>query len=138
MWVWSERPSGAAELWLKLEAGNPTGSYKDRMAVSVLTQAMHRGTLEVGDRVVEYTGGSTGTAFAFASSVLGLKFTAVFSKAIRMCRRLASELGVFCDVSTGLNVVAALDLAKELKSGQRVVTFGCDNGVKYLSGGVYA
>ncbi len=29
-------PAGSAEIWLKLEIGNPTGSYKDRMAVSVL------------------------------------------------------------------------------------------------------
>ncbi len=36
-------PEGAAEVWIKLEGGNPTGSYKDRMAVSVLKAAMERG-----------------------------------------------------------------------------------------------
>ncbi len=45
-------PPAAAEVWLKLEGGNPTGSYKDRVAVSVLTQAIHRGELNPGDRVV--------------------------------------------------------------------------------------
>ena len=64
-------PSAAAEVWLKLEGGNPTGSYKDRVAVSVLTQAIRRGELNSGDSVVEYTGGSTGTALAFVSSVTG-------------------------------------------------------------------
>ena len=286
-------PKGGAEIWIKLEGGNPTGSYKDRMAVSVLTQAMNRGELIPGDRVVEYTGGSTGTALAFVSAVLGLKFTAVFSNAFSdskrkameafgaevlveksedgtitpdliqrmktrayaiaeepnsfyadqfgspdvqagyepmgqeifaelggeidvllsavgtgaalmgtadglaksgatpkimaleplqspllttgkggahqvegigvgfeppfldrariddiraidqelafsMCRRLASEAGIFCGGSTGLNVVAAIELARELGRGKRIVTLGCDHGSKYLSGHIYA
>jgi cysteine synthase len=84
-------PSGGAEIWLKLEAGNPTGSYKDRMAVSVLGRAMQRGELSQGDRVIEYTGGSTGTALAFVSAALGLKFTAVFSDAFSASKRQAME-----------------------------------------------
>ncbi len=286
-------PLGTAEVWLKLESGNPTGSYKDRMAVSVLTQAMLRGELYPGDNVIEYTGGSTGTALAFVSSVLGLRFTAVFSdafsnskkqameafganvlvekstdgtitpeliqrmksrayslasepgsfyvdqfgspdvrkgyepmgleiasdlrgdldvlvsavgtgaalmgamdglkkagvfpnvialeplqspllttgkggshkvegigvgfeppfldraqlsevravdqaEAFKMCRRLASEAGIFCGASTGLNVMAAIDLAKELGPSHRIVTLGCDNGTKYLAGDIYS
>jgi cysteine synthase A len=262
------------------------------MAISVLNEAIQRGDLKKGDRVVEYTGGSTGTALAFVSSVLGLKFTAVFSDAFSdskkqameafggqviveksidgeitpeliqrmkasayalasepgsfyadqfgspdvrkgyepmgleiahdlsghldvlvagvgtgaalmgtmdglkkagvsaniialeplqsplltrgkggphkvegigvgfeppfldraqlseiraidqgdafvMCRRLAREVGIFCGASTGLNVVAAIALAEELGSGHRVVTFGCDNGTKYLGGDIY-
>ena len=75
-------PDQGAEIWLKLEGGNPTGSYKDRMAVSVLCRALERGDLRPGDRVVEYTGGSTGTALAFVSAVLGLRFTAV------VCRQM--------------------------------------------------
>ncbi|MGI3184744.1 PLP-dependent cysteine synthase family protein [Nioella aestuarii] len=283
-------PPGGAEIWIKLEGGNPTGSYKDRMAVSVLTRAMERGDLKPGDRVVEYTGGSTGTALAFVSAVLGLRFTAVFSDAFSdskrqamaafgaevlvepsdgtitpeliqrmktrayglagepgsyyadqfgspdvragyvpmgheiaadlghvdmlvaavgtgaammgtvdglaaagqtpdvialeplqspllttgtggphkvegigvgfeppfldrsrlcdirtvdqdaafdMCRRLAAEAGVLGGGSTGLNVVAAIELAKELGPGKRVVTIACDTGAKYLGGHIY-
>ena len=281
-----------AEIWIKLEGGNPTGSYKDRMAVSVLGRAMERGELNVGDRVVEYTGGSTGTALAFVSAVLGLRFTAVFSNAFSdskrqameafgaevlveestdgtitpeliqrmkarafalaeepgsfyadqfgspdvragyepmgreiaknlngdidvlvsavgtgaalmgaadglankgttpivialepqqspllstgkggahrvegigvgfeppfldrnrvddiraidqelafdMCRKLASRAGIFCGGSTGLNLVAAIKLSRELGSGKRIVTLGCDNGSKYLGGHIY-
>ena len=74
-------PDGGAQVWLKVEGGNPTGSYKDRMAVSVLTGALSRGDVEPGGRVVEYTGGSTGAALAFVSAVLGLRFTAVSSNA---------------------------------------------------------
>ena len=87
----SFEPSGGAEIWLKLEGGNPTGSYKDRMAVSVLGRALERGDVRPGDRVVEYTGGSTGTALAFVSAVLGLRFTAVFSNAFSDSKRLAME-----------------------------------------------
>ena len=43
--------------------------------------------------------------------------------------------GVFCGASTGLNVVGAIELAKEI--GPRVVIFACDSGLKYLSGHVY-
>ena len=72
-------PDGAAEVWLKFEAGNPTGSYKDRMAMSVLNNAMKRRDVSHGDTIVEYTGGSTGSSLAFVSAALGLKFVAVFT-----------------------------------------------------------
>jgi|TARA_Y100000590_G_scaffold190205_1_gene216481 cysteine synthase A len=74
-------PENAAEVWVKLEGQNPTGSYKDRMAVSVLKNALDRQEIKTGDTVVEYTGGSTGTSLAFACSVFGLKFIAVTSDA---------------------------------------------------------
>jgi cysteine synthase A len=74
-------PDGCGAVWLKLESGNPTGSYKDRMAVSVIGNAMARGDLRPGQRVVEYTGGSTGTALAFVSARLSLEFVAVSSDA---------------------------------------------------------
>lgn len=84
-------PENGAEIWIKLEGGNPTGSYKDRMAISVLGRAMERGELKPGDRVVEYTGGSTGTALAFVSAVLNLRFTAIFSDAFSESKRKAME-----------------------------------------------
>ena len=285
-------PKSSAEVWLKLEGGNPTGSYKDRMALSVLSHAIERGDAVSGDTVIEYTGGSTGTALAFVSAVFGLKFIAVFSdafsknkqrameafgakvliekskngtitpdliqrmkkrayelakkpktyyadqfgspdvrsgykpmgieiaealdgkldifcaavgtgaalmgafdglvesnvqvevialeplqspflttgkggphlvegigvgfeppfldrsklkeiraidqeQAFKMCKRLASEEGIFGGGSTGLNVVAAIKIARELGPGKRIVTLGCDNGVKYLEGHIY-
>ena len=58
-------PENSAEVWLKYEAVSPTGSYKDRMAKSVLQNALKRGDVPHGDKVVEYTGGSTGSALAF-------------------------------------------------------------------------
>ena len=72
-------PINSAEVWLKFEPKNPTGSYKDRMAKSVLESALKRGDVTVVDTVVEYKGGSTGSSLAFVSAALGLKFVAVFS-----------------------------------------------------------
>lgn len=74
-------PKGCADVLVKLESGNPTGSYKDRMAVSVIGRALERGDVEPGGRVVEYTGGSTGMALAFVCARVGLRFTAVSSDA---------------------------------------------------------
>ena len=54
-----------------------------------------------------------------------------------MCRRLAKEEGIFCGASTGLNVVGAIELAKEMKPEQRVVTLACDSGLKYLGSHIY-
>ena len=49
-------PENSAEVWLKYKVVNPTGSYKDRMAKSVLVNALKRGDVSQGDKVVEYTG----------------------------------------------------------------------------------
>lgn len=74
-------PEGAGEVWLKLESGNPTGSYKDRLALAIIGGALERGDVAPGDRLVEYTGGSTGTALAHVAAKVGLHFTAVSSDA---------------------------------------------------------
>ncbi len=55
-----------------------------------------------------------------------------------MARRLANQEGVFAGTSTGLNVVGALQVAKELGEGKVVVTVAVDTGLKYLSGDLYA
>jgi cysteine synthase len=57
-------PGGAARVFIKLEYYNPTGSYKDRMAISTIEGAGRKGKLRPGMRVVEYTGGSTGSSLA--------------------------------------------------------------------------
>ncbi|CCF43430.1 cysteine synthase [Colletotrichum higginsianum] len=54
-----------------------------------------------------------------------------------MCRRLAREEGIFAGVSTGLNAVAAIRLARELGPGKRVVTIACDSGLKYLNSDLF-
>jgi cysteine synthase A len=54
-----------------------------------------------------------------------------------MARRLAREEGLFAGISTGLNVVAAIQLARELGGGSRVATIAVDTGLKYLAGDLY-
>lgn len=72
-------PSTHASIYLKLESTNPTGSYKDRMAQSMLEAAELRGDLKPGMTVVEATGGSTGSSLAFICAVKGYKFHVVSS-----------------------------------------------------------
>lgn len=54
-------------------------------------------------------------------------------EAVSTARRLAREEGIFCGISSGTNVFAALKIAKELGQGKRVVTLIPDGGEKYLS-----
>jgi cysteine synthase len=74
-------PPGCAQVLVKLEWENPTGSMKDRMAQSVITRAEADGRLRPGDTVVEYTGGSTGASLAFVCAVKGLRIRIVTSDA---------------------------------------------------------
>ena len=54
-----------------------------------------------------------------------------------MSRRLAREEGLLVGVAAGGNVFTAVSVARELGKGKRVVTILCDNGMRYLSAGVY-
>jgi cysteine synthase A len=56
----------------------------------------------------------------------------------RMAQMLAKEEGIFAGTSSGLNVVGALQLGKELGPGKTVVTVAVDTGLKYLAGDLYA
>src|SRR6187397_1388295 len=73
---------GSADVYVKLEYFNPTGSYKDRMALAMIEGADARGTLRSGMRVVEYTGGSTGSSLAMVCAIKGYQFRPRSSAAI--------------------------------------------------------
>lgn len=72
---------GMAEVWVKLESHNPTGSYKDRMALAMIEGAERDGRLRPGQTVVEYTGGSTGPSLAFVCVLKGYPLRIVASDA---------------------------------------------------------
>src|SRR4051812_5353775 len=74
-------PPGSATVLVKLEYFNPTGSYKDRMALSMIEGAEKRGTLRKGMRVVEFTGGSTGSSLAMVCAMKGYDFHPLSSDA---------------------------------------------------------
>jgi cysteine synthase A len=86
-----------AEIWVKIEAANPTGSYKDRMALAMIEAAEADGRLRPGQLVVEYTGGSTGSSLAFVCAVKGYPLRIVSSDAfaaekIRTMRAFGAEV----------------------------------------------
>lgn len=74
-------PTDCAQVLVKLEYTNPTGSYKGRMALAMIEEAENRGDLKPGMTVVEYTGGSTGSSLAFVCAVKGYPFKVVSSNA---------------------------------------------------------
>ncbi|MCI0415151.1 cysteine synthase family protein [bacterium] len=74
-------PPNCANIFVKLEWENPTGSVKDRMAQSVISRAEEQGRLSPGDTVIEYTGGSTGTSLALVCAAKGYRIKIVSSDA---------------------------------------------------------
>ena len=74
-------PPGYADVLVKLEWENPTGSLKDRMALGVISRAEEDGRLQPGGTVVEYTGGSTGASLALVCAAKGYRIRIVSSDA---------------------------------------------------------
>ena len=115
-------PDYAADVWVKLEGGNPTGSYKDRMALAIIEGAEIRGDLKQGMTVVEYTGGSTGSGLAFVCAVKGYKFHVISSDAfakekLDTMRAFGAKLEVIHSQSGKINsklINQMIDRAKEL------------------------
>jgi len=92
-------PPDAADVLVKLELCNPTGSYKDRMALAMIEGAEARGALRPGMRVVEYTGGSTGSSLAMVCAAKGYRFTPLSSDAwarekLQTMRALGADLQI--------------------------------------------
>ena len=54
-------------------------------------------------------------------------------EAIAMAQRLAREEGIFCGISSGANVVAALKVAGRHPTLRRIITMICDSGQRYFS-----
>lgn len=115
-------PDYAADVWVKLEGGNPTGSYKDRMALAIIEGAEIRGDLKPGMTVVEYTGGSTGSGLAFVCAVKGYKFHVISSDAfakekLDTMRAFGAKLEVIHSQSGKINsnlINQMIDRAKKL------------------------
>jgi cysteine synthase A len=92
-------PPGCANVYVKLEGENPTGSMKDRMALGAILRAEEAGRLQPGDTVVEYSGGSTGASLGLVCGARGYRLKLVSSDAFSLEKRahmaaLASEMTV--------------------------------------------
>jgi cysteine synthase A len=85
------RPDNGSRILLKLESENPTGSMKDRMALSIIKAAEDDGRLQPGSSVVEYTGGSTGVSLALVCAVKGYPLDIVTSDAFAREKLLHME-----------------------------------------------
>jgi len=92
-------PPDTTEIYVKVESANPTGSMKDRMALSMIEGAEKRGELRKGGTVIEYTGGSTGSSLAMVCAAKGYKAHFVSSDAfseekLRTMRAFGAELEI--------------------------------------------
>jgi cysteine synthase A len=96
-------PQNGAELWLKLELRNPSGSMKDRMALAMIEGAERDGLISPGDTVVEYTGGSTGPALALVCRAKGYRALIVIAdcfteERIQLMRALGADIDLIPSV----------------------------------------
>jgi cysteine synthase A len=91
---------GCAEIYVKYEGANPTGSMKDRMALSMIEGAEQRGELKAGGRVMDYTGGSTGSSLSMVCATRGYQAYFVSSDAfaeekLQTMKAFGAELEIF-------------------------------------------
>ena len=97
-------PADAADVFVKLEWFNPTGSYKDRMALAMIEEAERRGDLRPGMTVLEYTAGSTGSSLAYVCAAKGYRFRVVTSDAFA-----AEKLATMAALGAELTIVPSVD-----------------------------
>src|SRR5512139_993474 len=79
-------PKGV-DIYVKVEAFNPGGSVKDRLALAIILDAEKRGVLKPGQTVVEATSGNTGIALAMVCAAKGYPFVAVMVETFSVERR---------------------------------------------------
>jgi cysteine synthase len=112
------RPAGDARIYAKLEAQNPTGSIKDRIAKAMIEAAEASGELEPGRELLEPTSGNTGISLALVAKLKGYPLTCVMPEnATKERKRLLGLFGaqiVFSPPEQGSNgaVRLALELAE--------------------------
>ncbi len=75
------------DIYVKVEAFNPAGSVKDRLAIAIILDAEQRGVLKPGQTVVEATSGNTGVALAAVCAARGYPFVAVMTETFSIERR---------------------------------------------------
>ena len=108
---------GAAEVWGKLEATNPGGSVKDRIALAMIEAAEEQGLLAKGGTIIEPTSGNTGIGLAMVAAYKGYKLiVTMFDTASRERRLQMQAYGaevVLTPAAEGMR--GAIDKALELK-----------------------
>jgi len=105
-------PNPDVRIFAKLEEQNPTGSIKDRVALSMVEAAEATGELEPGRRILEPTSGNTGIALAMIGTVKGYPVTAVMPESatperVELLRMYGAEI-VFSPGPLGSNGAVAM------------------------------
>jgi len=115
-------PAGSATVYVKLEIGNPTGSYKDRMALAMIEEAEKRGDLRPGMTVIEYTGGSTGSSLAFVCAAKGYTFHVVSSDAFAPAKlRTMEAFGAQLEIEPSIDGMVTPDLVPRMVARARAL-----------------
>lgn len=123
---------GCADIFVKYEGANPTGSMKDRMALSMIEAAEKRGQLKPGGTVIEYTGGSTGGSLAMVCAYKGYKAHFVSSDAyakekLQTMRAFGAELELIPS-DNGMITAKLIDdmIARAKEIGKQPNSFSTD------------
>jgi len=125
-------PADCAEIYVKLEWENPTGSMKDRAALAMISRAEETGRLHPGDTIVEYTGGSTGISLALICVAKGYRLRIVSSDAfsrdkLKHMAALGAELTLVPSeggLTTKKLILDMIEAAREIS--QQTQTFWTD------------
>jgi cysteine synthase A len=114
-------PDGCARILIKIESANPTGSMKDRMALAMIEAGERAGRLKPGNRVVEYTGGSTGVSLALVCAARGYPLSIVTSDAFSVEKRnhmaaLGAELTIVPSSGGGMDAALTRNMIEAARN----------------------
>jgi S-sulfo-L-cysteine synthase (O-acetyl-L-serine-dependent) len=113
-----DRDCPGVEIWAKCEFANPGGSVKDRAALRIIQDALARGDLRDGVRLIDSTSGNTGIAYSMVGAALGVPITLVMPQNVSHPRKqttaaFGTEL-IFSDPMEGSDgaIVAAREITQ--------------------------